>query len=67
MKKYNALIKKLSENMTTGSVLGGGQTHPSQPGQPFEYAGKDTRIPSILGSKKKKPAKIIRRTFPKGL
>lgn len=68
MKKYNELIKKLNEDMTTGSVFGGGQAHPTAVGKSGDfYAPGDARVPKILGTGKKKKAKIIRRTFPKGL
>ena len=70
MYNFDKLVKKLLENMTTGSVLGPTQAHPPVPGQSSDfYAPGDARITSLLGVKKgkkgkKKPAKIIRRTFP---
>ena len=71
MNKFDKLVKQILENMTTGSVFGAGQAHPAAPGQSSDfYAPGDTRIPSVLGVKKKKKKlkkesiPLIRRTFP---
>ena len=71
MNKFDKLYKNLIENMTTGSVFGTGQAHAPQPGQSSDfYAPGDARVPTILGSKKKKKKlkkeaiPVIRRTFP---
>lgn len=69
MKKFDTLFKNLWENMTTGSVFGTGQTHPTEVGKSRDfYAPGDAR--NIFGGvKKKKKTKketvnVIRRTFP---
>jgi hypothetical protein len=71
MNKFNNLIKKLNEDMTTGSVFGAGQAHPTAVGQSGDfYAPGDARniFGGITKKKKKKTKKesvpIIRRTFP---
>lgn len=71
---FDETYKKIWENMTTGSVFGAGQAHPTEPGQSSDfYAPGDARVPTILGSKKtkkkvkKETTAVIRRTFPKGL
>jgi hypothetical protein len=72
MNKFDNLVKQLLEDMTTGSVLGPGQAHPTTVGQSSDfYAPGDARIPGVLGMKKVKKKKLkkesiplIRRTFP---
>jgi hypothetical protein len=70
MNNFDKAYFKILENMTTGSVFGAGQAHPPVAGQSSDfYAPGDTRMPSILGTKKgkKRKAKVIRRTLPKTL
>ena len=76
MDRFNIFYKKLLENMTTGSVLGTGQAHPSEIGKSGDfYAPGDARnIWGAAAPSKKKKKKVtvkkfpvIRRTFPKGL
>lgn len=70
MKKFDQLYENMMAAMgnTTASAFGAGQAHPSQPGQSSDfYAPGDARNIWGAGKKKKKKAKAIRRTFPKGL
>jgi hypothetical protein len=70
MKKFDQLYENImaAAGNTTAGAFGSGQAHPAQPGQSGDfYAPGDARNIWGSGKKKKKKAKVIRRTFPKGL